>query len=132
MNTLARFFPPLLLALNGLIYCVIGGLFIWDPVSWFATAGIELRSAIGYTELRSVYGGFMLGFGLFQLICAWNRHYLAPGLLLFVLTYAGLVAARSWGVLIEEAYNPVILQIYIAEWCSLVLGVIAWFMLKRP
>lgn len=52
-----------------------------------------------------------------------------PALLVFA--YAGLVAARSWGVLVEQAYNATVLQVYISEWLALVLSIAAWFCLKR-
>jgi hypothetical protein len=131
MNALARLFPPALLALNGLIYLGVGWLFISDVAGWFETVGVSLRSDTGYTELRSVYGGFMLAFGAFLLVCALRRPYASAGVLLLVFTYAGLVAARSWGVLVEQAYNATILQIYISEWLALVLSIAAWFCLKR-
>jgi len=38
---------------------------------------------------------------------------------------------RSWGILIDDAYNDFLLQIYIAEWLSLVLALLAWFSVKR-
>lgn len=131
MNALIRLFPAGLLILNGLIYLAIGWLFITDVVAWFAGVGVSLRSALGYTELRSVYGGFMLAFGAFLLICGVRKSYVAPGVLLLVLSYAGLVAARSWGVLVDQQYNPLILQIYISEWLALVLSIAAWFCVKR-
>ena len=56
MNVLARLFPPVLLALNGLIYLGIGWLFISDVAGWFDVVGVNLRSDMGYTELRAVYG----------------------------------------------------------------------------
>lgn len=131
MNVLTRMFPPVLLALNGLIYLGVGWIFISDVAGWFEVVGVVLRSDIGYTELRSVYGGFMLAFGAFLLVCAMRKHYTAAGVLLLVFSYAGLVAARSWGVLVEQAYNATILQIYISEWLALVLSIAAWFCLKR-
>ena len=129
MNVLARVFPPALLALNGLIYLGIGWLFSVDVVAWFEVVGVDLRSDMGYTELRAVYGGFMLALGAFLLVCALrHKSYASAGVLLLVFTYAGLVAARSWGVLVEQAYNATVLQIYISEWLALVLSIAAWFL----
>lgn len=131
MNVISRLFPPILLALNGLIYLWVGWLFLTETVAWFAAVGVSLRSSLGYTELRSVYGGFMAAFGVFLLVCAARKNHAASGILMLVLSYAGLVAARSWGVLIEQQYNMLILQIYIGEWFALVLSIAAWFVLRR-
>jgi hypothetical protein len=42
------------------------------------------------------------------------------------------VIARSWGILVEEDYNDLIFQIYIAEWLALVLSLLAVLSLRRP
>jgi hypothetical protein len=131
MKVISRLFPSALLGLNGLIYLWIGWLFLTETVAWFDAVGVSLHSSQGYTELRSVYGGFMAAFGVFLLICAFRKNHTASGILILVLSYAGLVAARSWGVLMEQQYNTLILQIYIGEWFALVLSIAAWFLLRR-
>lgn len=131
MITLLRVFPPALLYLNGVIYLWVGWLFISDPVTWLEALGVTLVSDLGITDLRAVYGGFITGFGLFLLLCGWKSEWVGPGVWLLALTYAGLVAARSWGVLVEGQYNDLVMQIYIAEWISLVLSLLAMFCLRR-
>jgi hypothetical protein len=54
-----------------------------------------------------------------------------PGLAMMAISYAALVAARSWGILIEQAYNTLILQTYIAEWFGLLLSLLALFVARR-
>ena len=56
---LAKFFPAALLYLNGVLYCAVAWLFISDAQGWFSELGISTRSAVGLTELRSLYVGFM-------------------------------------------------------------------------
>ena len=131
MSSLMRLLPVAFLYLNGAIYLYVAYLFLTDPRTWFDALEISLRNAAGYTELRTVYGGFFAGFSVFLLLSAWKKEWLEPGTMLLVISYIGLVAARSWGILIENEYNDFILQIYIAEWLSLVLALLAWFALKR-
>lgn len=126
-----RLLPVAFLYLNGAIYLYVAYLFLTDPRVWFDALDISLRNANGYTELRTVYGGFFAGFSIFLLLCAWKKELLEAGTMLLVISYLGLVAARSWGILYENAYNDFVLQIYIAEWFSLVLALLAWFALKR-
>lgn len=129
---IARFFPLSLLVINGLLYCYVAWLFISEPVDWFRALGVDMfRSSIGYTELRAVYAGLMGAMGVFFLLCAWRPAWQAPGIAFMVLSYAGLVLVRSHGILVEQSYNTLILQIYIAEWLALVLGVVALFIGRR-
>lgn len=131
MTTLMRVFPVALLYLNGVIYLWVGWLFISDPQTWLEALGVSLRSELGLTDLRAVYGGFLTGFGIFLVLCGLKRDWAGPGVWLLALSYAGLVAARSWGILVVGDYNDLVLQVYIAEWGSLVLSLLAMFCLRR-
>lgn len=131
MTTLVRMFPAALLYLNGIIYLWVGWLFISDPQTWLEALGVSLRSDLGITDLRAVYGGFLTGFGIFLLLCGWKSDWAGPGIWLLALSYLGLVAARSWGILVVGDYNDLVLQVYIAEWVSLVLSLLAMFCLRR-
>lgn len=128
---LAKFFPTTLLYVNGVLYCAVAWLFISDAQGWFSELEISTRSAVGLTELRALYVGFMAGFGLFLLLCAWRREWRGQGVVLLAFTYAGLVLARSWGILFEDDYNDLILQIYIGEWLALVLALLAILSQRR-
>jgi len=128
---IVRYYPAVLLVINGLLYLYVAWLFIIDPIVWFRALAIDLRSAAGYTELQSVYAGLLGALGFFFLLCAWQRQHQSAGILLMVISYTGLVVVRSYGILVEQAYNALILQIYITEWLALVLAVVAWFVGRR-
>jgi hypothetical protein len=130
MAGLMRVFPILFLYLNAAVYAWVAWLFLFDPQKWFEVVGVVLSNAVGWTELRAVYGGFFAGIAMFLLLCGWRRAWVEPGIALLTLTYVGLVAARSWGILVDNAYNDLILQIYIVEWCSLLLSLLALFCLR--
>lgn len=131
MNPIMRVWPSALLYLNGAIYAYVAWLFLSDPQAWLSALGISLRSDVGLTELRSTYSGLLGGLAVFLWLCAWKKDWVEPGILLLVISYSGLVAVRSWGILIDDAYNDFLLQIYIAEWLSLVLALLAWFSIKK-
>lgn len=131
MNPIMRVLPAAFLYLNGLLYAYVAWLFLSDPQAWFEALGVSMRSGVGLTELRSTYSGFFGGLSVFLILCAWKKEWVEPGTLLLVVSYAGLVGVRSWGILVDEAYNDLLLQIYIAEWFSLVLALLAWMSVKR-
>ena len=131
MKPIMRVFPAGFLYLNGALYAVVAWLFLGDPQLWFDALGINVRSGVGLTELRSTYVGLLGGLAIFLLLCGWKKEWVEPGTLFLVVSYAGLVAVRSWGILVDDAYNDLLLQIYITEWLSLLLALLAWFSLKR-
>lgn len=131
MPKLLRLFPACLLFLNGVVYVWVGWLFLTDPVSWFEALGITLRDDLGLTDLRATYGGFFAGLGVFLLWSGWRQDWALPATLLLTLTYAGLLGARSWGILVDGQFTDLVLQIYIAEWVSLLLALLALFCLRH-
>ena len=131
MNPIMRVLPSAFLYLNGAIYTYVAWLFLSDPLVWFDALGVSVRSGVALTELRSTYAGLFGGLSVFLLLCAWKKEWVESGTVLLVFSYAGLVAVRCWGILIDNAYNDFLLQIYIAEWLSLVLALLAWFSIKK-
>ncbi len=124
-------FPATLLVINALLYAVVAWLFISAPLEWFRALEISWRSNAGFTELRTAYVGLMGAMALFFALCAWIRDWRAPGLAMMAISYVTLVLVRSWGILVEQAYNTVVLQIYVAEWLGLVLSLLALFVIRR-
>ncbi|MGM0632328.1 MAG: hypothetical protein ACQETO_04050 [Pseudomonadota bacterium] len=124
-------FPAALLAINAVLYAVVAWLFISAPLEWFRALEISWRASAGFTELRTAYVGLMGALALFFALCAWLRDWRTPGLAMMAISYVTLVLARSWGILVEQAYNTLVLQIYVAEWLGLVLSLLALFVVRR-
>ncbi len=131
MLSVMRILPSAFLYLNGVVYAYVAWLFLSDPQTWFEALGVSVRSEVALTELRTTYGGLFGGLAVFLLLSGWKKEWVEPGTLLLVVSYAGLVGVRSWGILVDDAYNDFLLQIYIAEWLSLVLSLLAWFSVRR-
>jgi hypothetical protein len=131
MLPVMRILPSAFLYLNGVVYAYVAWLFLSDPQTWFEALGVSVRSEVALTELRTTYGGLFGGLAVFLLLSGWKKEWVEPGTLLLVVSYAGLVGVRSWGILVDDAYNDFLLQIYIAEWLSLVLSLLAWFSVRR-
>lgn len=131
MLPVMRILPSAFLYLNGVVYAYVAWLFLSDPQTWFEALGVSVRSEVALTELRTTYGGLFGGLAVFLLLSGWKKEWVEPGTLLLVVSYVGLVGVRSWGILVDDAYNYFLLQIYIAEWLSLVLSLLAWFSVRR-
>ena len=89
----------LLLAAIGLsiTFGVMGGLFLYDPVRWSQTLGIEALTDAGKVDIRATYGGGMLALALFWFWCALDPSRGPAGLWSMALVYGGLALGRSLG-----------------------------------
>jgi hypothetical protein len=126
-----RIFPGLFLFVNGIIYCVLAYLFIADSQTWFASLGIELQDATGYTELNTMYIGLMSALGIFSLLSAISSRLRFAGVVLALISYAALAAVRSWGIFVAVRSNSFMLQLLWAELASLLLAALALYCLQR-
>jgi hypothetical protein len=131
MNQFIKVFPAILLAFNGVVYVAIGIIFSLDAERWFGNVGVTLADPVGFTELRAVYGGLMLAMGIFFLLSIRVRNWLVPGTAFLLISYFGLVLARSQGIFLLGQSTPVIMQIYLIEWVCLILSAIALRMVLR-
>lgn len=131
MNRLIGYFPRVFLAVNGLIYCVLVGLFLLDSQAMFSALGVELKSPLGYTELNTTYIGLMSAMGVFSLLGVAIAELRPGAILIAMLSYFALSAVRSWGVWGDGVYDSTSLTLLSVEVISLVLAVIAWVCLNR-
>jgi len=122
---------PALLLVNAFLYAWVALLFLLDSQTWFAAIGVEQATAAAYTELKTVYVGLMGAMAGFFAFCALRRDHLRPGVLFLLISYVGLVAGRSWGILVDGAYNSLVLQLYVVEWLALLLAALAYWWLTR-
>lgn len=125
MTLLLKNFPAVFLIFNGVVYAAIGALFCMNAERWFGNVSVVLADPAGYTELRAVYGGLMLAMGIFLLLCARLASWRVPGTAFLLISYTGLVLARSQGIFVLGQSTPVIMQIYLVEWICLLLSAVA-------
>ena len=114
------------MAVNGLIYCVLVGLFLLDSQAMFAALGVELKSPLGYTELNTTYIGLMSAMAAFSLLGVVISDIRRGAVLIGLLSYFALTAVRSWGVWVDGIYDSFTLTLLSVELISLVLAGIAW------
>ncbi|MBK8263694.1 MAG: DUF4345 family protein [Nannocystis sp.] len=113
-----------LLTLNALAFIGLGAGFLAWPSEMAATVEIEATSALARGDIRAVYGGLELGFGV-GLLLARDRVTVGFACQILALVFAGLVAARAGSMLAEgvpPAPGPLLLGIELAGLLSALLA----------
>jgi len=116
-------FAKLFLALNGLVFLVLGARGIWDPAAHLALVEIQLSTPTALAEARAMYGGAHLTLGLFFMAGAVSRSRLKPALLLLALFLGGLAAGRFVGALFDGPASALTMQFLAIEAGATVLAV---------
>lgn len=117
----------LFLGASGAIFTVYGGACFLDPTLAANYAGMTLTNADAHLEMRAMYGGVQIAFGLFALQslmrgAQWQQAAIMMGVLLF----AGLVLGRVVGLALGEGPTGVYTHgALIYELISLAVGVLA-------
>ena len=125
MNLVVRYFPNLFLFINGLLYLILGYLFLTDAEGWFTKLEILPSEEVGFTELRAMYLGLLSAIGLFLIISSGSREFLFSGLLFLLISYGFLALVRGYGIFIQDASSQMMLDLLKAEVLSAILAVFA-------
>ena len=123
MRLVMRYFPNLFLLINGLLYLILGYLFLTDAAGWFTKLEILPSKVVGFTELRAMYLGLMSAIGLFLIISSSSRNFQFPGLLFLLISYGMLSLVRGYGIFIEDASSQLMLDLFKAEVSSTILSI---------
>lgn len=123
--------PAVSLALTVIAFGVPGATFVTKP-DLLAVAGVAIMGPSGATELRALYGGLELGLAAFFAVAVRRRAWHRPALLLQVLTFAGLVLGRAYGLLVDGAPGRATLGLMTLEGLGLVVGLVALRALSGP
>ena len=125
MHVVMRYFPTLFLFLNGLLYLILGYLFLIDSAGLFTKLEILPSEVVGFTELRAMYLGLMSAIGLFLIISSSSRNFQFSGLIFLLISYCMLSLVRGYGIFIEEASSQLMLDLFKVEVSSTILSVFA-------
>lgn len=87
-----------------------------------ASLSLSALSPAGITEMRAFHGGLMLSMGALYFLAAFSKRYVVAGLIMMTVTYAGAVAARTTGMVLDQTNDALIFQILYVEIAGLILG----------
>jgi hypothetical protein len=111
MSTFAKIF----LAINGLVFLILGVRGIWDPVAHLALVEIVPSTPAAMAEARAMYGGASISLGLLFMYGAAVRSWLKPGLLVLAVFAGGLAAGRMLGAMLDGPASALTLQFLALE-----------------
>lgn len=89
----------LYLALNALLYLLLGAWCALKPGETSSSIGFSLINPQGVAEFIAVYGGLELGLGVFFMISALSGPLRPAGVLMAVCLYGGIVALRCYAII---------------------------------
>jgi len=115
----------IILFIVAIVSITFGLSFIFAPHMFFEMyTGATLATTSAATDIRTTYGGFSLGFGLFLLYCSQNN--LRIGLLAALLALTTITSARIFGIVIDGSPNTYMFIFLGMEAVSLALVFLAW------
>lgn len=120
----------IVLIIFGIMYLGLGLWCTFSPEGTAAWLGLAFERTSGKIEYLVVYGGLELGLGVFFLLCAFNKAWIAPGLTFALISSALLAAYRLTAILTlkggSESYSMLAGEITITLLAALGL----WLHLK--
>ena len=72
-----------------------------DPIGMVANLGLDISAPSGATAIRAIYGGFLIGLGLFILYCAANDDRRRIGLVAILIIVSTILSARIIGAVVD-------------------------------
>lgn len=118
-------FARIVLGLTALMHAGFGAAYVIWPVRMARLSKFELTAPMAVTEMRAFYGGLELGWAAFLVICAVRPGWVVPGLVAILCVYAGIIAARVLGIVLDKSGQGLILQILAAECVTAILAGVA-------
>lgn len=112
------------LLIAGFIYAVLGFSFLFSPIRMGETILLSVSSAAAATELRAIYGGLELGFGVFLLYCGSHAGTLLSGLVAMTMVTGGILLGRVTGIFLDGSPAKVTLVSMIVELFGTVAGIL--------
>jgi hypothetical protein len=79
--------------------------FVFNPQQAAQNSGINIQSAIGYTNTRAGFGGFPLGFAAILVFCLFSSRRLLPALASIVTVATVILAVRLYGAAQDATFS---------------------------
>ena len=124
-------FARIALALNALIFAVLGGWLLVQPTRLQEWIGLDVSTPAARVEFRAFYGGLELGLAAFLV---WSlldpRRHLA-GCAAVALVLGATAIGRGVGLALERSMDGKLLAYLAVELLMALSGVVGWMLLRR-
>jgi len=124
-------FSRIVLALSGLVFMGFGVAFLFWPSQMTLRVGIPLVTMTGTTDVRAIYGGLEIGFGVFLLVAAARRTWVIPGLLATLCTLAGMGLSRALGIALDGGPDSITSALLASEVSGAAITLLALLLERR-
>ena len=124
-------FSRIVLAVSGLIFGGFGVAFLLWPSQMALRVRIPLVTMTGTTDVRALYGGLEIGFGVFLLAASSRRAWALPGLAATLCALAGMGLARALGIALDGRPEPITWALLASEVSGAAIAAIALLLERR-
>ena len=97
------------LVITAIIYGGLGGWALIDPVSFVNEVGLTIKSVVGSSEIRSVYGGINLLIGLFALATIFQSKHEELFMKILIFIIIGILLGRIISLIFGELNSAFLL-----------------------
>jgi hypothetical protein len=127
-------FARVVLVFGALVFLGFGGWLLVEPGALARFVRVDTTDPITRTEIRAFYGGLELGLGLFLLVGAFIRRWIAPALVATILAFGATAAGRALGLILDRPTVPTVLLFLLVEVAFAILGAaaLARFVTQHP
>lgn len=122
------------LYLMGLMSVVFGVAYLISPELFTDSMEFGVLAPAAMSDVRATYGGFQIGMGLFMFWCAGRDSRLYPGMLLTLLSVAGIAICRAIGMFVLDgsSSNETLMGTLGLEVVLLVITVVLLARMPKP
>lgn len=86
---------------TALVFIGFGLWGLLDPSGMVTNLGLEISDPSGATAIRAMYGGFLIGLGLFVLYCAQDKGRRRTGLVTLLIVVSTILTTRIVGAVVD-------------------------------
>ncbi len=128
--TRSALFVRWVLGLSAGVFLLLGLAFIFLPGAMIPAMDIKAEPGKALADVRAVYGGLDLAFGILLGICFFRKDW-ANGLAISALACTCLFFGRLVGILVDPARDVLTFGLFASEVIGAVLSAVAWFLARR-
>ena len=111
----------IILLVTALVFVILGAAFVMIPVRMADVIDLGVVAPSAVADVRAVYGGMNIGFGVFLTWCGLAIPRVNTGLLAALMVFVGLASGRMVGIIAEPSQPAITFVLLATEILGIVL-----------